>query len=101
MSVPSLQSQFGHQTAADQCLAAESRRQSQPCTWKTQQNTASTTEEEGPTMVTKETSLPLLTERAAECDVFLNCSIEQPGLLGSVGHRGSVLAGLWETEANR
>lgn len=37
--------------------------------------------------------LPLFTERAAKGDVFLHCSVEQPGLLGSVGHRVSVLAG--------
>lgn len=37
--------------------------------------------------------LPLFTERAAKGDVVFHCSIEQPGLLGSVGHRVSVLAG--------
>lgn len=37
--------------------------------------------------------LPLFIERAAEGDVFLYCSVEQPGLLSSVGHRVSVLAG--------
>ena len=36
--------------------------------------------------------LPLFIEGAAEGDVFLHCSVEQPGLLGSVGHRVSVLA---------
>lgn len=36
--------------------------------------------------------LPLFTERAAKCDVLLHCGVEQPGLLGSVGHRVSVLA---------
>lgn len=36
MCIPALQFQFGLRKAAGRCLAAESRRQSQPCTWKTQ-----------------------------------------------------------------
>ena len=35
--------------------------------------------------------VPLLVERDPEGDVFLHCGVQQPGLLGSVGHRVPVL----------
>lgn len=43
-------------------------------------------------------SLPLLVERTAKGDVFLQRGVEQPGLLGGVGHGVSVFAASRESE---
>ena len=46
-------------------------------------------------------TVPLFAEGAPEGDVLLHRGVEQPGLLGCVGHRVAVLTEgvTWETEA--